>query len=44
MQINRSGMLPQVALDEMTDFVNEMVRRLQDMVRDLKQPEAEKSL
>jgi len=36
--------LPQVALDEMTDFVNEMVRRLQDMVRDLKQPEAEKSL
>jgi uncharacterized coiled-coil protein SlyX len=36
--------LPRHALDEMTALFDEMIRRLQDMVRDLKQPEPEKSL
>ncbi|MGH6827120.1 hypothetical protein [Methyloceanibacter sp.] len=37
---NPSTQFPGLALDEMTDFVNKMIRRLQDLVRDLKQHEA----
>lgn len=35
---------PDHALDEMTDFVNAMIRRLQEMVQDLKQDEAGQAL
>lgn len=35
---------PDHALDEMTDFVNAMIRRLQEMVQDLKQGEAGQAL
>jgi hypothetical protein len=35
---------PDQALDEMTDFVNAMIRRLQEMVRDMKQDEAGQAL
>jgi hypothetical protein len=34
---NPSTQFPALALDEMTDFINKMIRRLQDLVRDLKQ-------
>jgi len=34
---NPSTQFPTLALDEMTDFINKMIRRLQDLVRDLKQ-------
>ncbi len=36
--------LPGAALDEMNEFVDRLVRRLQDMVRDLKQRESERAL
>jgi len=36
---NPSTQFPNLALDEMTDFINKMIHRLQDMVRDLKQPD-----
>jgi len=35
---------PDHALDEMTDFVNAMIRRLQEMVQDLKQDETGQAL
>jgi len=35
---------PDHALDEMTDFVNAMIRRLQEMVQDLKQDEPGQAL
>ena len=35
---------PDHALDEMTDFVNAMIRRLQEMVQDLKQDETRQAL
>ena len=35
---------PYHALDEMTDFVNAMIRRLQEMVQDLKQDETGQAL
>jgi hypothetical protein len=35
---------PDHALDEMTDFVNAMIRRLQEMVQDLKQDESGQAL
>jgi hypothetical protein len=35
---------PDHALDEMADFVNAMIRRLQEMVQDLKQDEAGQAL
>jgi len=41
---NPSAQFPELALDEMTDFINKMIRRLQDMVRDLKQQEAGQAL
>jgi hypothetical protein len=34
---NPSTQFPALALDKMTDFINEIIRRLQDLVRDLKQ-------
>ena len=34
---NPSTQFPALALDEMTDFINKMIRRLQDLVRNLKQ-------
>ena len=34
---NPSTQFPALALDEMTDFINKMIRCLQDLVRDLKQ-------
>lgn len=34
---NPSTQFPALALDEMTDFINKMIRHLQDLVRDLKQ-------
>jgi hypothetical protein len=34
---NPSTQFPALTLDEMTDFINKMIRRLQDLVRDLKQ-------
>jgi hypothetical protein len=36
--------LPDHALDEMADFVNSMIRRLQEMVQDLKQDETGQAL
>lgn len=41
---NPSTQFPGLALDEMTDFINKMIRRLQDLVHDLKQQEAEQAL
>lgn len=41
---NPYAQFPGLALDEMTDFINEMIRRLQDMVRDLKQEEVGQAL
>ena len=41
---NPSTQFPGLALDEMTDFVNKMIRRLQDLVHDLKQQEAGQAL
>jgi hypothetical protein len=35
---------PALALDEMTDFINKMVQRLQDLVHDLKQQDAGQAL
>ena len=35
---------PNHALEEMTDFINAMIRRLQEMVQDLKQDEAGQAL
>ena len=42
--LNPSARFPDHALDEMTDFVNAMIRRLQEMVQDLKQNEAGQAL
>jgi hypothetical protein len=39
-----SARFPDHALNEMTDFVNAMIRRLQEMVQDLKQDEAGQAL
>jgi hypothetical protein len=36
--------LPDHALDEMADFINTMIRRLQEMVQDLKQDETGQAL
>ncbi len=41
---NPSIQLPGLALNEMNDFINKMIRRLQDLVRDLKQQEAGQEL
>jgi hypothetical protein len=41
---NPYAQFPGLALDEMTDFINKMIRRLQDMVRDLKQQEVGQTL
>jgi hypothetical protein len=41
---NPNAQFPGLALDEMTDFINKMIRRLQDMVRDLKQQEVGQAL
>jgi hypothetical protein len=41
---NPSTQFPGLALNEMTDFVNKMIRRLQDLVHDLKQQEAGQEL
>ena len=39
-----SAQFPDHALDEMTDFINAMIRRLQEMVQNLKQGEAGQAL
>jgi hypothetical protein len=41
---NPSTQFPGLALDEMSDFVNKMIRSLQDLVRELKQQEAGQAL
>ena len=41
---NSSAQFPNLALDEMTDFINKMIRRLQDLVRDLKQQDQSQAL
>jgi hypothetical protein len=41
---NPYAQFPGLALDEMTDFINKMIRRLQEMVRDLKQQEVGQTL
>ena len=41
---NPYAQFPGLALDEMTDFIDKMIRRLQDMVRDLKQQEVGQEL
>ena len=41
---NPSMQFPGLALDEMSDFINKMIRSLQDLVRDLKQQEAGQAL
>jgi hypothetical protein len=41
---NPSAQFPGFALNEMNDFINKMIRRLQDLVRDLKQQEAGQEL
>ena len=41
---NPSTQFPGLALDEMSDFINKMIRSLQDLVRDLKQQEAGQAL
>ena len=41
---NPSTQFPEHALDEMNDFINNMIRRLQEMVQDLKQEEAGQAL
>jgi hypothetical protein len=41
---NPATQFPGLALDEMSDFVNKMIRSLQDLVRDLKQQEAGQAL
>ena len=41
---NLYAQFPGLALDEMTDFINNMIRRLQEMVRDLKQQEVGQTL
>jgi hypothetical protein len=41
---NPSTQFPRLALDEMTDFINKIIRRLQDLVHDLKQQEAGQAL
>jgi hypothetical protein len=39
-----STQFPGLALDEMNDFINKMIRSLQDLVRDLKRQEAGQAL
>ena len=39
-----STQFPALALDEMTDFINKTIRRLQDLVRDLKQQDDGRAL
>ena len=41
---NPSTQFPGLALDEMNDFINKMIRGLQDLVRDLKRQEAGQAL
>ena len=41
---NPYAQFPNHALEEMTDFINAMIRRLQEMVQDLKQDEAGQAL
>ena len=41
---NPSTQFPGLALDEMNDFINKMIRSLQDLVRDLKRQEAGQAL
>ncbi len=41
---NPSTQFPGLALDEMNDFINKMIRSLQDLVRDLKRQEARQAL
>ena len=41
---NPAAQFPGLALDEMTGFINKMIRSLQDLVRDLKQQEAGQAL
>ena len=36
--------IPGLAVDEINDFVAKMMRRLQDVVRDLERPESERAL
>jgi hypothetical protein len=39
-----STQFPNLALDEMTDFINKIIRRLQDLVGNLKQPDQGQAL
>src|SRR5262249_41540515 len=41
---NPSAQFPNLALDEMADFINKMIRRLQDLVQDLKQQDQSQAL
>ena len=41
---NPSTQFPGLALDEMNDFINKMIRSLQDLVRDLKRQETGQAL
>jgi hypothetical protein len=41
---NPSTHFPGLALDEMNDFINKMIRSLHDLVRELKQQEAGQAL
>jgi hypothetical protein len=41
---NPSTQFPGLALDEMNDFINKMIRSLQDLVRDLERQEAGQAL